>query len=284
MNQTAPNSLQGRNVIITGANTGIGRVTARELARRGAHVFVAGKSRERTQPLIDEVKAIAGAGPIEWLALDLADLASVRACAAEFLARNVPLHILINNAGVAASKGRTKDGYEMAFGVNHLGHFLFTELLLERIKSSAPARIVTVSSRAHYRAKVFEWNALKQPTRTMTAIDEYAQSKLANLLFSAELARRLQGTGVTTYSLHPGVVATDVWRHVPWPLKPLLRFVGMITPDEGAKTTLHCATSAELASETGLFYDRCKPRTPSAMGQDAARAGELWRMSEKFTR
>ena len=284
MNQTAPNSLQGRNVIITGANTGIGRVTARELARRGAHVFVAGKSRERTQPLIDEVKAIAGAGPIEWLALDLADLASVRACAAEFLERNVPLHILINNAGVAASKGLTKDGYEMAFGVNHLGHFLFTELLLERIKSSAPARIVTVSSRAHYRAKAFEWDALKQPTRTVTAIDEYAQSKLANLLFSAELARRLQGTGVTTYSLHPGVVATDVWRHVPWPLKPLLRFVGMITPDEGAKTTLHCATSAELASETGLFYDRCKPRTPSAMGQDASLAGELWRMSEKFTR
>ena len=282
MNLLDSGSLQGRHVLISGANTGIGRVTARELARRGAHVFVAGKSRERTQPLIDEVKAISGAGPIEWLSLDLADLSSVRACAAEYLARHIPLHILINNAGVAASKGLTKDGYEMAFGVNHLGHFLLTKLLLDHIKSSAPARIVTVASRAHTRSKAFEWEFLKQPTRTVTALDEYAQSKLANVLFSAELARHLQGTGVTTYSLHPGVVATEVWRHVPWLLKPLLRLVGMITPEEGAKTTLHCATAPELANETGLYYDRCKPREPSAMGQDAALASELWRVSEKF--
>lgn len=282
MKQLDSSSLEGRNVLITGANTGIGRVTARELARRGAHVFVAGKSRERTQPLIDEVTAIAGAGPIEWLSLDLASLDSVRACASEFLARDVPLHILINNAGVAASKGRTKDGYEMAFGINHIGHFLITHLLLERIQSSAPARIVTVASRAHYRSKAFDWEGLKQPTRTVTALDEYAQSKLANVLFSAELARRLQGTGVTAYSLHPGVVATEVWRHVPWLLKPLLRLVGMITPEEGAKTTLHCATAPELANETGLYYDRCKPRAPSAMGQDAALASELWRRSEKL--
>lgn len=275
-------SLQGRNVLISGANTGIGRVTARELARRGAHVFVAGKSRERTQPLMDEVNAISGAGPIEWLSLDLADLDSVRACAAEYLARHIPLHILINNAGVAARKGLTNEGYEMAFGVNHLGHFLLTKLLLDRIKSSAPARIVTVASRAHLRSKAFEWEFLKQPTRTVTALNEYAQSKLANVLFSAELARHLRGTGVTTYSLHPGVVATEVWRHVPWLLKPLLRLIGMITPEEGAKTTLHCATAPELANESGLYYDRCKPRSPSAMGQDATLASELWRVSEKF--
>jgi retinol dehydrogenase-12 len=275
-------SLQGRNVLITGANTGIGRVTARELAKQGAHVFVAGKSKERTQPLIDEVKSLSSAGPIEWLALDLADLASVRRCAAEFLARNVPLHILINNAGLAANKGLTKDGFEMAFGVNHLGHFLLTELLVDCIKVSAPARIVTVSSRAHYRSKPFDWDTLKTPAHTATAIDEYAQSKLANLLFSAELGRRLQGSGVTTYSLHPGVVATDVWRNVPWPLKPLLRFAGMISPEDGAKTTLHCATAPELANETGLYYDKCKPRTPSSMGQDTALAAELWQMSEAF--
>ena len=170
----------------------------------------------------------------------------------------------------------------MAFGVNHLGHFLLTQLLLDCIKRSAPARIVTVASRAHVRSKSFEWESLKQPTRTVTALDEYAQSKLANVLFSAELARHLQGTGVTTYSLHPGVVATEVWRHVPWLLKPLLRLVGMITPEEGAKTTLHCATAPELVNESGLYYDRCKPRSPSAMGQDAALASTLWHMSEKF--
>ena len=277
-------SLRGKNVFITGANTGIGRVTARELARRGAHLFVAGKSQDRTQALIDEVRSMEGAGPIEWLALDLADLASVRSCAAEFLARKLPLHILINNAGLAGTRGLTKDCFELAFGVNHLGHFLLTELLLQRIKESAPARIVTVSSRAHSRCKEIAWHGLRQRTATFTGIDEYAQSKLANLLFSAELSRRLQGTGVTTYSLHPGVVATEVWRHLPWFLRPFLKFAGMITAEEGAQTTLHCATSPALAHETGLYYDRCKPRTPSALGQSAPLAKQLWDKSEALVK
>ena len=277
-------SLRGKNVLITGANTGIGRVTARELARRGAHLFVAGKSQQRTQDLIDEVRAIKGAGPIEWLALDLADLASVRSCATAFLARKLPLHILINNAGLAGNRGLTKDGFELAFGVNHLGHFLLTELLLQRIKESAPARIVTVSSRAHTRCKEIAWHGLRKRTATFTGIDEYAQSKLANLLFSAELSRRLQGTGVTTYSLHPGVVATEVWRHLPWFLRPFLKFAGMITAEEGAQTTLHCATSPALASETGLYYDRCKLRTPSELGQSAPLAKQLWDQSEALVK
>jgi NAD(P)-dependent dehydrogenase (short-subunit alcohol dehydrogenase family) len=277
-------SLQGRNVFITGANTGIGRVTARELARRGAHVYVAGKSRERTQALIDEVQGLAGAGHVEWLPLDLGDLASVRACAADFLSRNVPLHILINNAGLAGTRGLTQDGFELAFGVNHLGHFLLTQLLLERIQQSAPARIVTVSSRAHYRCKKIAWDGLRQRTATTTAIDEYAQSKLANLLFSAELSRRLAGTGVTTYSLHPGVVATEVWRHVPWFLQPFLKLAGMITAEEGAQTTLHCATAPALANETGLYYDRCATRTPSALVQDLRLAKELWERSEALVK
>lgn len=277
-------SLRGRNVFITGANTGIGRVTARELARRGARVFVAGKSKERTQAIIDEVAAIPGAAPIEWLALDLGDLASVRRCAAEFLARDVPLHILINNAGLAGTRGLTKDGFELAFGVNHLGHFLLTQLLLDRIVQSAPARIVTVSSRAHARCKAIAWDGLRQRTATTTAITEYGQSKLANLLFSAELSRRLKGTGVTTYSLHPGVVATEVWRHVPWFLRPLLKLAGMITAEEGAQTSLHCATAPALADESGLYYDRCKPRTPSTLGQDATLAKTLWERSEAFVK
>lgn len=284
MTSTDSTSLRGRNVFITGANTGIGRVTARELAQRGARVFVASKSKERTQALIDEVAAIPGAAPIEWLALDLGDLASVRHCAAEFLARNEPIHILINNAGLAGTRGQTTDGFELAFGVNHLGHFLLTQLLLERVVQSAPARIVTVSSRAHYRCKAIQWDALRQRTPTTTAIAEYAQSKLANLLFSAELSRRLEGTGVTTYSLHPGVVATEVWRHVPWFLRPLLKLGGMITAEEGAKTTLHCAIAPALANESGLYYDKCKPRTPSALGQDAALAKTLWERSEAFVK
>ena len=276
-------SLQGRVCLITGANAGIGRVTALELAKRGAQVFAAGLSQARTQPLIDAARALpAGAGAVQWLALDLADLASVRACAQAFLARGLPLHLLINNAGLAGAKGLTRDGFELAFGVNHLGHFLLTQLLLARLRQSAPARVVTVASRAHYRASGLDWAALRQPGRSFTGIAEYSASKLANVLFSAELARRLAGSGVTTYSLHPGVVATEVWRHVPWPLRSLIKLRGMLTPEQGALTTLHCATAPELAGESGLYYDLCRPRTPSALAQDAALAKALWDNSEAF--
>lgn len=281
---TSPDTaMQGRVVLITGANTGIGRITARELARRGARVFAAGLSRERTQPLMNEVAGIAGATPIEWLPLDLADLASVRACAQAFVARGLPLHVLINNAGLAGQKGVTRDGFELAFGVNHLGHFLLTQLLLDTLRASGPARVVTVASRAHYRSKGLDFAALRQSKRSRTGIAEYSDSKLANVLFSAELARRLGGnSGITTYSLHPGVVATDVWRHVPWPLRPLIKLRGMITPEEGALTTLHCASAPELASQTGLYYDRCQPKTPSALAQDVELARSLWQHSERF--
>lgn len=274
---------QQRVALITGANTGIGRVTARELARQGVHVFVACRSQERTQALLDEVHSVAPEARIEWLALDLASLKSVRQCAQSFLARGLPLHLLINNAGLAGAKGQTEDGFELAFGVNHLGHFLLTQLLLERIKSSAPARIVTVASRAHYRAKGFDWKALREPTKTTTALDEYSVSKLANVLFSAELARRLQGTGVSTYSLHPGVVATEVWRSLPWPLDALLKLF-LISPDKGAATSLHCASAVSVASETGLYYDECRPRTPSRLAGDPALAAQLWQNSEKWVR
>jgi len=269
------------NVLITGANTGIGRVTARELARQGARVFAAGLSLARTQPLIDEVQAIPGAGPVEWLELDLASFASVRACAATFLAKEMPLHILINNAGLAGAKGVTQDGFERAMGVNHLGHFLLTQLLLERIKASAPARIVTVASRAHYRARELNFDSLRQSTRSFTAIDEYSVSKLANVLFSAELARRLQGTQVSTYSLHPGVVATDVWRHVSWLLRQIIKLRGLITAEDGALTTLHCATSPEVAHQTGLYWDCYAPKAPSALAQDPVLAQQLWHWSER---
>lgn len=273
--------LLGQVVLITGANTGIGRVTARELARRGARVFAAGLSQERTQPLIDEVRAAGGPGTVEWLALDLASLDSVRTCAQAFLARDLPLHVLINNAGLAGSKGVTEDGFERTFGINHLGHFLLTQLLLERIQASGPARIITVASRAHYRATGIDFATLRQSTQSFTAIDEYSVSKLANVLFSAELARRLQGTGVTVCSLHPGVVATDVWRHVPWPLRQIIKLRGLITAEEGALTTLHCATSPAVAGQSGLYWDRSKPKTPSSQAQDPALAKKLWAWSEQ---
>ncbi len=272
-----------RVALITGANTGIGRVTARELAKQGVHVFVACRSQERTQGLLDEIRAVAPDAKVEWLALDLASFESIRHCAQAFLARGLPLHLLINNAGLAGAKGLTQDGFELAFGVNHLGHFLLTQLLLERLESSAPARIVTVASRAHHQAQGMDWQALRQPTKTASAIAEYGVSKLANVLFSAELARRLQGSGVTTYSLHPGVVASDVWRSVPWPLRTVIKLF-MISPEQGAATTLYCANDATLAAQSGYYYDDCRVKRPSKLAQDPALAAELWKVSEDWVR
>ena len=276
-------SLAGRVALITGANTGIGLVTARELARRGAQVFIACRSTERARPALEQIRSASPGAQVEVLSLDLGDFASVRQCAASFLARKLPLHLLINNAGLAGTRGFTASGFELAFGVNHMGHFLFTQLLLERIKASAPARIVTLASRAHIRTSGIDWEAVRQPTRTRTAIAEYAASKLANVWFSAELGRRLAGTGVSTYSLHPGVVASDVWRSVPWPIRPLLK-LRMIDTEEGARTTLYCATAPEIAQESGLYYDKSKPRTPSTLGRDLSLAAELWRRSEAWVK
>jgi NAD(P)-dependent dehydrogenase (short-subunit alcohol dehydrogenase family) len=275
--------LAGKIALVTGANTGIGRVTAVALARQGARVFVACRSAERAQAVLDEIGALPGVGKAELLPLELGDFASVRECANTFLARGLPLHLMINNAGLAGARGYTKSGFELAFGVNHMGHFLLTQLLLDRIKDSAPARIVTVASKAHYRARGIDWQAVREPTRTTTALEEYGVSKLANVLFSAELGRRLAGSGVTTYSLHPGVVATEVWRSVPWPFGWLLK-LALISPEKGARTSLHCATSASAAAETGLYYDECRPKTPSRVARDPELARTLWERSEQWVR
>ena len=279
--------LIGRVALITGANTGIGLVTARELQKRGAHVFMACRSVGRAKAALDSIRSglgtAAGCVPMEVLALDLGDFDSVRKCAQTFLARGVPLHLLINNAGLAGSRGLTKSGFELAFGTNHMGHFLLTQLLLDRIKSSSPARIVTVASRAHTRVSGIDWDAVRKPTKTLAGLPEYGVSKLANVLFSAELSKRLAGSGVTTYALHPGVVASDVWRAVPWPFRSLIK-LRMISVEEGAATTLHCATAVDAGRETGLYYDKCQVKTPSRAGQDAALAAELWRRSEEWVR
>lgn len=274
-------TLTGRVALITGANTGIGLVTARELAARGAHVFIACRSVAKGQAAVDAIRKATSNDKVELLALDLGDCASVRTCAEQFLSRGLPLHLLINNAGLAGAKGMTKSGFELAFGTNHVGPFLLTKLLLDRIKQSAPARIVTVASRAHTRVSGINWDDVRQPTRGKAGLPEYGVSKLANVLFSAELGRQLRGTGVTTYSLHPGVVATDVWREVPALIRPLIKLM-MISTEEGAATTLYCATSPDVGNETGLYYDKCRIKETSKAGQDVALAAELWRRSEAW--
>lgn len=281
MNQ-ASNHLHDRVALVTGANTGIGLVTARELAREGVRVFVACRTLANAQAAVQQIKRATGSQMVETLALDLGDFASIHRCAAEFLARDLPLHLLINNAGLAGQRGITVSGFELAFGVNHLGHFLLTNLLLDRMRESAPARIVTVASRAHTRSNGLDWDACQKKTRTRLALKEYSDSKLANVLFSAELARLLEGTGVNTYALHPGVVASDIWRSVPWPFSVLIK-KRMITTEEGARTSLYCATAPQLSAESGLYYDKCAVRAVSTLGQDLHLAAELWRRSKSWT-
>ncbi len=271
--------LAGRTFIVTGANSGIGQITATALAGRGAQVFLGCRSIDKGESVAAPLRA--GGAKVEVLALDLADLSSVRDAAAAFLARDLPLHGLINNAGLAGTRALTRDGFELTFGVNHLGHFLLTRLLEARLRASAPARVVNVASEAHRSAKGIDFTVLRERARSPGALREYSVSKLANVLFTRELARRWAGSGVTAYALHPGVVATGIWRRVPGPLRWLItRF--MISPEEGARTTIFCATAPELAGISGRYYERQHESTPSAVAQDDALAARLWDESEKL--
>jgi retinol dehydrogenase-12 len=269
-----------RTVLVTGANTGIGLATAQALAAQGWRVWVTARSERKGAAAVASIKAATGNDAVFLLMLDLADLGSVRDCATSFLEPYEPLHVLINNAGVGGARGVTKQGFELMFGVNHLGHFLLTLLLLERLTSSGPARVVTVASDAHYNARGVDFEAVRRPARGITGLGEYAVSKLCNVLFSQELARRTAGTGVHSYALHPGVVASDIWRRVPWPVRPLVTR-RMLTVEQGAQTSLYCATSPEVASDSGLFYDKCALREPSPVATPSL-AASLWARSEKW--
>lgn len=274
--------LSGKTFVITGANTGIGKITATDLARHGARMILACRSLGKTQPVIDEIKRETGNDNIEFVALDLGDLASVRTAAAEIIAKNLPLHGLINNAGLVA-RGQTKDGFELTFGTNHIGHYLFTRLLLDRLKQAGTARIVNVSSNSHFRAKSIDWAAQTKPTKSVTAMNEYEVSKLANVLFTKELARRLEGTGITTYAVHPGVVATDVWRRIPPPFRWLVKRF-MLTPEQGAQSTIVAATDPALASHSGRYYTvGGKEKDPNKVSLDVDLQKTLWNKSAEWT-
>ncbi len=236
-------------------------------------------------PVVEELKRETGNPHIEFLSLDLSSLESVRDCANSFKERGLPLHLLVNNAGVAGARGLTADGFELTFGVNHLGHFLLTLELLSILKESAPARIVNVASMAHYNARTIDFDILKQTTKSVTGLPEYNISKLANVLFTQELARRLDGSGVTTYSLHPGVVASDVWRNISFPLNLVFELLVkpfMISNEKGALTTIYCATSDDVGSESGCYYDKCKVKAPNRVTQDLTLAATLWQKSVEW--
>jgi NAD(P)-dependent dehydrogenase (short-subunit alcohol dehydrogenase family) len=234
------------------------------------------RSAERARAVIEQVEAAPGPAHAVAVSLDLADLASVRACAAAVVAGGEPIHVLINNAGVAGVRGATAQGFELGFGVNHLGHFLLTRLLLDGLGDRAPGRVVNLASKAHHGAKGLDWDALQRPTRTRTGLVEYQVAKLCNVLFTRELARR----GTETVAVHPGVIASGIWRPVPWPLRPLAtRFMG--TPEAGARATLRWASGA-LGVQSGSYIDVDREAEPSPLVTDELAAG-LWRRSEAWT-
>ena len=273
--------LEGKSFVITGANTGIGRATALALAQRGAsHITIASRSKEKTEPVLTELRAHAGVS-VDFVALDLTDLAAVKRAADTLLERDKPIDVLIDNAGVAGVRGQTKDGFELAFGTNHLGHFVWTERLLPLVARAAQGRVVIVASAGHYRAKGIDWDAQRESSRTVSAFPEYCVSKLCNVLYAKELARRLAKTKITTYALHPGGVASDIWQRRMGPFAAVLKLF-LISNEQGAKTQVFCATDPSVSKDSGLYYDKCKPKEPSALSHDVALQDELVRRSTEW--
>lgn len=269
--------------MVTGSNTGIGKATARALAARGASVVLACRSEAKTAPVIDEVISVTANADITFLSLDLADLASVKESAATYLAGGRRLDLLINNAGVAGQRGLTADGFELAFGVNHLGHFLFTTELLGRLVESAPARIVNVSSGNHYRAKELDLDTVRETTDTFVGLRAYDRSKLCNVLFTQELARRHDAAVLSAFALNPGQVASDVWRRIPGPLASAFKLLArMKSTEEGSRSSVYCATEPGIEDHSGGYYDEnCIARDVNPIATPEL-ARTLWERSEEW--
>ncbi|KAH8307730.1 hypothetical protein KR044_011318 [Drosophila immigrans] len=280
----------GKVVIVTGSNTGIGKETVLELARRGATVYMACRDKSKSEQARLEIIRETNNQNIFFRELDLASLDSIRKFATGFKSEQKRLDILINNAGVMhCPRMLTKDGFEMQLGTNHMGHFLLTNLLLDVLKKSSPSRIVNVSSLVHS-SGVIKFDDLNSE-KSYKPDTAYSQSKLANILFTQELAKRLEGTGVTVNSLHPGVVQTELTRHVAIfnnifasiLVRPLVWLL-FKTAKNGAQTTLYAALDPDLNGVTGLYFSDCKPKDVSAAAKDANSAKRLWEESEKWTK
>jgi retinol dehydrogenase 14 len=277
-------SLSGKVCLITGANSGIGFITALELAKMGATVLMVARDKQKGEAALAEVKAKSGSQAVELLLADFTSLQSVRELAAEVKRRYPKLHVLVNNAGTSLSKRElTQDGFEMMFGVNHLAHFLLTNLLLDALKAGAPSRIVNVSSSAEKQGRM-DFDDL-QAEKKFSFLSNYSQSKLANLLFTYELARRLEGTGVTVNALHPGVVRTNLGSQNTGLFKVLLAVMKpfILSPEQGAETQIYAASAPELEGVTGKYFIKKKQAQSSKQSYDAAAAKRLWEVSEKLT-
>jgi retinol dehydrogenase 12 len=278
-------TMQGKVCLVTGGTAGIGQVTARELARKGAHVVIVGRNEQKCEATVRDVRQQTGNPAVEFLVADLSAQAQVRTLARQFQQQHSRLDVLINNAGgIFMERRESPDGIEMTLALNHLTYFFLTSLLLDLIKASAPARIINVSSEAH-RGMTLDFDDL-QARQRYRGFQVYSRSKLANLLFTSELARRMEGTGVSVNALHPGFVATNIFSGNGWFGWWVRRIASVValSPEEGAKTTIYLATSPEVEGVSGKYFvkELAVQPSPASLDQEAAR--RLWEISEQMTR
>ena len=280
-------SMDGRTVVITGANSGVGKATAVALARAGADTVITARHEGRGRQAVADIRRDSGSEKVDLVVFDLADLASVRKGADQVLDRCGRIDVLVNNAGLVLSeRTETVDGFEATFATNHLGPFLLTRLLTDRLVASSPSRVVNVASTAHRGARRgLDFDDL-QSTRNYRGMQAYSRSKLANILFTGELARQLSGTGVTANSLHPGTVASgfarddDATGFLAFGVKVIEPFI--LTPAKGARTSVYLASSPEVANVTGQYFVKCRARAPSPAARDEAAGALLWSVSEEL--
>lgn len=279
--RAADSAAQGRTFFVTGANSGIGRALVGALAAQGGNVVLASRSEERTRPVLHEIRSRYPGVDARFVRIDVSDLTSVRLAADAFLATGHPIDVLVNNAGIAGTGDLSPQGFDLTYATNHIGPFLLTKLLLPGLRASSQGRIVNVSSSAQFQVKRMDWSGLQRRTSPKrSGFSDYAITKLMNVLHAKELARRLGGTSVTTYSLHPGTVASNIWRAIPQPFQWLMKQF-MLSNEEGASTPLYCATAPELASSTGRFYNKSREVAPNRLAEDESLAQELWIRTEE---
>jgi NAD(P)-dependent dehydrogenase (short-subunit alcohol dehydrogenase family) len=275
--------MRGKTVVITGATSGIGLEAAVGLARDGARVVLVGRNPGKTAAVIAEVRKRSGSAAVESLLCDFSSQESIRKLAGDLRARCEKIDVLVNNAGgVYSRRTLTGDRIESTFAVNHLGYFLLTNLMTDLLVKSAPARVVNVASVAHYRGTLdFDDLGFERGYQLMKA---YSRSKLANVLFTRELARRLSGTGVTVNALHPGTVATGIWNAAPLWVRPVLAIAKMfmVSPEEGARRIVYLASSPEVAATTGSYFEKDRAKKPARLAQDDALAARLWSESARM--
>ena len=277
-------TMSGKTCLVTGATSGIGKQTALRLAMLRAAVIIVARDEARGEMAGDEIRQRVPLAQVQVLTADLSSLVQVRRLAEEILARHDRLDVLVNNAGVIMTRRQlTAEGLETTFATNHLGPFLLTNLLCGLLARSAPARVVTVSSAAHKQVRTIPWDDLPRGTQAAHG-QTYPLSKLLNILFTVELARRLTGTGVTANCLHPGFVRTALGRDVTGVLGAVLRLVLPLQPGPatGAQTSVYLASSPQVAETTGGYFVKCKPAEPSALARDPRAAAQLWTLSEQL--